>query len=426
MPGERALRPPCQGIVMTGDARNPGRLLVFFDEPYFRIERGGQEVITTNRAFWLFIRALAPAFDHVYFLARIFPEPKEAPFACTPDPRFSLWELPYYESLYSLGGLLRGMPAQLRVFWTAIGACDAVLLGIPHPACLILWAMARLRRRPVIFLDRQDLIARAQLRAPGAARRAIVFGARALVRAFVLLSRNTLTFAVGGEMHRRYARPGAPAHTLLISLVREKDLDGVAARLLPGTEVPRRLLWVGRLDPDKGLEVLLDAFRMVNGRHPDQEWHLDLIGTGLIEKQITQRATDLGLARSVHLHGFVPFGPELNEHYDRATAYALPSNESEGFPQVLIEAMARALPVIATAVAGIPYALHDGENALLLPPRDPHALAAAIERMLSDPALYRRCSENGLRFAREHTLEAQTKRFLQEALPYIERGRGPA
>jgi len=404
---------------MTAETKTLGRLLVFFDEPYFRGERGGEEIVTTNRAFWLFIRALAPAFAHVDFLARIVPERREAPFPCTPDPLFTLRELPYYESLYGVGGLLRLLPAQLRVFWDAVGACDAVLIGIPHPTGLLLWAIARLRGRRVIFLDRQDLIARARLRAPGAARHATVFAAWALVRAFVLLSRRTLTFAVGEEMRLRYARSGANAHGLLISLVREKELDGVPARSLPLPQVPRRLLWVGRLDPDKGLEVLLEAFRTVAAQRPTEEWHLDLVGTGLIEEQIARRAQELGLGGSAHLHGFVPFGPALNAWYDRAAAYVLPSNESEGFPQVLIEAMARGLPIIATAVAGIPYALRDGENAVLLPPRNPEALAAAILRMLGDADLYRRCSENGLRFAREHTLEAQTRKFLDAAAPYL-------
>lgn len=406
---------------MTQETRALGRLLVFFDEPYFRTERDGQEVVTTNRAFWLFVRALAPAFSHVDFLARIAPERREAPFSCTPDPHFTLRELPYYESLYDLGGLLRVLPAQLRVFWEAIGACDAVLLGIPHPACLVLWAIARLRGRRVLFLDRQDLIARAKLRAPGAGRSAIVFGAWLLVRAFVLLSRSTLTFAVGEEMRRRYAHPGAPAHGLLISLVREKELSGVSARSLPPASAPKRLLWVGRVDPDKGLEVLLEAFRSVTAARPGEQWHLDLVGTGLIEAQIARQVEDLGLARSAHLHGFVPFGPALNAYYDSATAYVLPSNESEGFPQVLIEAMARGLPVIATAVAGIPYVLRDGENAVLLPPRNPEALAAAILRMLGDADLYHRCSEAGLRFAGEHTLEAQTRKFLDAASPYLRR-----
>lgn len=405
---------------------NLGRLLVFFDEPFFRTQKEGREVITTNRAFWLFIRGIAPAFSQVEFLARILPEPGEAPFPCTPDPGFTLVELPYYESLYSPGALLRTLPAQLRVFWRAVGRCDAVFLGIPHPACLILWLMARLRGRPAIFLDRQDLIARARLRAAGSGQRAAVLAARALVRAFVLLSRTTLTFAVGGEMHRRYARPGTPAHVLLISLVRESEVAGVAARKPPAAGEPIHLLWVGRVDPDKGLEVLLRAVQQIVRRSDGCRWQLDLVGSGSIAKEIAALACELGLDDVVRLRGFVPFGPELNAYYDRATAYVLPSNESEGFPQVLIEAMARGLPVVATAVAGIPYALRDGENALLVPPRHPDALAAAIERLAQDASLYGRCSEGGLAFARAHTLEAQTSAFLREAAPWIQKGEVPA
>ncbi len=408
---------------MEADTSKKGKLLVFFDEPFFRTRRNGEEVVTTNRAFWLFICGLAPSFDHVFFLARISPEEKIAPFPCTPDPKFTLRELPFYESLYSARGLLRSLPEQIKRCWRAVGESDVVLLGIPHPTCLILWAMARLRGHPVIFLDRQDLIARVELRGEGAGKRLMVIAARALVGAFVVLSRKTLTFAVGGEMYRRYERPGSPAHTLLISLVREKDLEHVPVRELPEDAQEKRLLWVGRVDPDKGLEVLLQAFKQLMERNPQTSWHLDIVGSGLIEDEIAHLVRELGLESTVHLRGFVPFGPELEQYYDRATAYTLPSNESEGFPQVLIEGMARGLPIIATAVAGIPYHLADGENAILLPPRNPDALTKSIERLMGDADLYRKLSRNGLQFAHDHTLEAQTGIFIREAGPYIERKR---
>ncbi len=406
---------------VAAETSKTGKLLVFFDEPFFRTRREGEEVVTTNRAFWLFIRGLAPSFEHVFFLARISPEEKVGSFPCTPDPMFTLREVPFYESLYSAGGLLRSLPEQLKVFWRAVGESDTVLLGIPHPTCLILWAMARLRGRSVIFLDRQDLIARVEFRGEGPGKKLMVLVAKALVGAFVFLSRKTLTFAVGGEMYRRYEKPGSPAHTLLISLVREKDLEGIPVRELPEKDEEKRLLWVGRVDPDKGLEVLLQAFKQLLERNPQSPWHLDIVGSGLIEDEIAGLVRELGLEGTVHLRGFVPFGPELERYYDRATAYTLPSNESEGFPQVLIEGMARGLPIIATAVAGIPYHLTDGENAILLPPRNPDALTESIERLMGDADLYRKLSENGLRFAHDHTLEAQTGIFMREAGPYMKR-----
>jgi glycosyltransferase involved in cell wall biosynthesis len=393
-----------------------GKLLVFFDEPFFR--KG--EVVTTDRAFWLFVRALAPAFEHVFLLARIQPEPREAPYPCTPHHGFTLRELPYYASLYKASDLLRSFPRALGTAWRSVGESDALLLGVPHPFCLVLWTMATLRGKRAIFLDRQDLIGRVGLRAPGLTRSIALIAARALVGITALLARKTLTFAVGEAVQRLYARPGAPVHTLLISLVPAERIKTDGPRSLPEATSRRCLLWVGRIDPDKGLEVLLDAFRHLLERGVG-DLQLDLVGSGLVEEEIRDRVRSMDLEERVDLPGYVPFGPQLEERYRSATVYVLPSNESEGFPQVLIEAMASGLPVVATAVSGIPYALRDGENALLVPPRDPASLCDAIERLLNDRALYEHLSREGLSFARAHSLEAQTAKFLRAAIPYLTR-----
>jgi glycosyltransferase involved in cell wall biosynthesis len=74
----------------------------------------------------------------------------------------------------------------------------------------------------------------------------------------------------------------------------------------------------------------------------------------------------------------------LTPYYEAADVVAIPSL-SEGSPNVLLEAMAFGVPVVATRVGGIPEIVNDGETALLVPAQDPGAMAAAIERLLSDP-----------------------------------------
>ena len=78
----------------------------------------------------------------------------------------------------------------------------------------------------------------------------------------------------------------------------------------------------------------------------------------------------------------------------RADVFVL-SSTSEGLPLSILEAMAAALPVVASSVGGVPEAVEDGETGLLVPPRDPVRLAAALERLLVDPALRRRLGANG-------------------------------
>ena len=391
-----------------------GKLLFFIDHAYWR----NCASVSTNNNYLLFMQAFGPAFDGIIVLGRVHPEPGNRSYRCVPHPRFEFRELPYYTSLYSLTGLLRSATLGLRSAWGAVGDADAAMLGVPNPWSLLLWLMSVLRGRPVIFLVRQDVLARVRLRAAGV-KRALSYAAGWVIeRAFILLSCRTLTFTVGEAMARRYGRPGAPVYSVLTSLLSARDLEQARPRPVPPTDAPRSLLWVGRLDPDKGLEVLLETFRLLRIRVAEP-LSLQLIGDGSIGGSLREHARQAGVESSVHFHGYVPFGPQLRALYERATVFVLPSNESEGFPKVIMEAMAAGVPVVATAVAGIPFLVKDGVHALLVPPRDPSALAEAVERVLSDEELYHRLSMAGLTLARQHTLEIQREKMLERIVPYL-------
>jgi glycosyltransferase involved in cell wall biosynthesis len=97
------------------------------------------------------------------------------------------------------------------------------------------------------------------------------------------------------------------------------------------------------------------------------------------------RTDELGIAENVTLLGWIG-ARRREELLARATVFVLPSH-AEGLPVSMLEAMAAGCPVIATAVGGIPDVISDGFNGLLIPPRDPAALARAMERLLTDPPL---------------------------------------
>jgi glycosyltransferase involved in cell wall biosynthesis len=81
---------------------------------------------------------------------------------------------------------------------------------------------------------------------------------------------------------------------------------------------------------------------------------------------------------------------------------------------VLIEAMASGLIVIASDVGGVPTLVQDGVNGLLVEPRSPEAIAAALQRLLQEPALRQRLAHNALATAREYTIEEQTRRLIAQ------------
>ena len=138
-----------------------------------------------------------------------------------------------------------------------------------------------------------------------------------------------------------------------------------------------RILFLGRLGKGKGTYDLLLAIRMIIGRHPDIR--LILGGDGEVE-QTRQEINRLGIAQNVELLGWVS-GAVKSELLQESGIYVLPSY-SEGLPMSVLEAMAMGLVVISTQVGGIPEAVTDGKEGILILPGDVCALAEAIDGLL--------------------------------------------
>ena len=156
-----------------------------------------------------------------------------------------------------------------------------------------------------------------------------------------------------------------------------------------------RLLACGRLAEKKGLEITLEALAILRDRGV-AGWRLTVIGDGPRRPGIESLIARLDLGERVHLAGHLPYtGPELPARYHEADVLVQPSvwtadGDKEGIPGVIVEGMASGLAVVASRHAGIPAVIEDGVSGLLVPERDPVALAAALERLLQDDALRRR------------------------------------
>lgn len=150
-----------------------------------------------------------------------------------------------------------------------------------------------------------------------------------------------------------------------------------------GAGRPLRILNVGRLVPEKGAPVLLDALAQLVADGVPVEARL--VGGGELAGSLAEQVDDLGLAGSVTLTG--PVGQEqLPELYRWADVFVLPSFQ-EGLPVVLMEAMASGLPVVTTAIAGIPELVTDRVSGRVLPAGRADAVAEALRELALDPAL---------------------------------------
>ena len=138
------------------------------------------------------------------------------------------------------------------------------------------------------------------------------------------------------------------------------------------------ILFVGRLAPGKGIRHLLDAIAILAKRFPRIESFV--VGSGPCESYLREHAKTLGIESHVHFVGYVNHDM-LVDWYRAADLLCLPSM-FEGFPLTAAEAMACGTPIVASHVGGLPDVVNAFECGILVPPRDPGALSAAIEQML--------------------------------------------
>jgi glycosyltransferase involved in cell wall biosynthesis len=197
------------------------------------------------------------------------------------------------------------------------------------------------------------------------------------------------------------------AHALAEALVREEKVPAGRIEVIAnGVELPAgtadparcpaRGIVVANLIGYKGHADLVEALALLAGPPA-----VSFVGDGPERERLTELIRARGLAHVVTLTGAAPDARELLTGHQFAV---LPSH-AEGLPNAVLEAMAAGLPVVATSVGGVPEVLADGVTGLLVPPREPKELAAAIARLAGDPLLRQRMGAAGRRAAERLSVE---------------------
>lgn len=373
------------------------RLGVYCDFSY----RVVGDTVYAELPFSLFVEGLAARCARLVVLGRHDPTPAPFPF------RLHVAEfvgLPFYGSGADLGAVVRSIPLTIKRYWRALDELDVVwVLGPNPPQALLFAVLGVLRRRHVVLGVRQNLPELIRHRRPE--RRMVLAAAYALEGAFRLLARRLPVVVVGPDLAHRYRRSRRVLN-IYVSLLRKVDLleRGEDRRAYGGEEL--MMLSVGRLDPEKNPLLMADILARALRHEP--RWRLHVCGDGPLGAALAQRARELGIADRVIQHGYVPVDGDLWSFY-RSAHVLLHVSMTEGVPQVILEAFAARLPVVATDVGGVAD-LVDGRG-LVCPPGDPVAAAAAVVRLAHDPQLRARCVEAAQLAAADHTLDAECTRL---------------
>jgi glycosyltransferase involved in cell wall biosynthesis len=370
------------------------RVAAYTDYVYRR--RDG--AVYAQRAFALFLARLGQEVEALAIAGRLDPEPGESYYRLPDDIEFV--PLPHYASLASP---LRALPAMVRSlgrFWRLLGRVDAAWLLGPYPLSFVFVLMAALRRRPVFLGVRQDWPTYVRSRHPDS--RPLHAVAWLMEAAWRALARVYPVVVVGPELARNYSRARAVL-PVTVAMVDEEQI--APPRTQPSSFT---VLSVGRLETEKNPLLLADVLAGLRERDP--RWRLVVAGEGPMRADLEARLETLGVAEHADLLGYVPVDAGLHDLY-RSADYFLHVSWTEGLPQVIFEAFAARLPVVATAVGGVPDAA--GEAALLVPAGSADAAVEALVRLASDEALRAQLVEAGVERVRRHTTAAEVRRIAE-------------
>jgi glycosyltransferase involved in cell wall biosynthesis len=354
--------------------------------------------------------ALAAHFEKLYVCSSVVHDAPPAPFD-SPLTASNLELIPQArrrttaESLRHFGGIARSYLETCR-------RADVLFVRGMCPYIAVLYLFAAIFRKPIchwIVGDPLTLL-RAGKR-NGALLDALGMLYALQDRLFTRIGRRLTGGALlcnGRDLARAYASPRTAA--VVSSTIRESEFfcraDTCNSQVV-------RILFVGFIRPEKGIEYLLEAASQLR---KDICWELEIVG----EREFPEYARKLdaiadsrGIRDRVRWRGYLPNGEPVWQRMRAADLFVLPTL-SEGTPHVLVEARANGLPCISTTVGGVPSTVTDGFDALLVPPKDARALARAIERIVRDGELRRSLIHNGLLAARRQTLESFISTVLRE------------
>jgi glycosyltransferase involved in cell wall biosynthesis len=369
------------------------RVAVYTDYTYH--ESGGE--LYAGRAFALFVAKLAGLCERLVVLGRLDPVGENAHYPIGGQVDFVA--LPFYTSLGHPFEAIRAFRGSIKAFRQSLDNVDVVWLLGPHPLAIVFALIARRRGKRVVLGVRQDSLAYMRSRHPGKPH--FLFLAWVMEKSFRVLSRRMPVIAVGPAVAKRYADALAVLE-IAVSLIRSDDVVSAEAALGRDYGGELTALSVGRLETEKNPLLLADVLSLLQDARP---WRLAVCGEGAMEAALAARLEERGVRDRAELLGYVAFGEALSRLY-RDSQALLHVSWTEGLPQVLLEAFAAGLPVVATDVGGIGDAV--GDAALLVAPGDAAAAANALGRIADDETERRRLIKAGLDYAAVHTVESET------------------
>jgi len=229
----------------------------------------------------------------------------------------------------------------------------------------------------------------------------------------MILKNSTVNLVQSKDMNNKAAKLAPTAKTVILPVkgINLEQFNTTYKSHLEGkNEV--KILYVGRLHKIKGLDYLIKAFAVVNEKHPKTK--LIIVGKGDKKEDLVRLAREKKCFKDINFVGEIEHN-HLVEYYQKADVFVLPSF-SEGLSNVIMEAMACGLPVIATDVGGNPELVKQGKGGFLVHPKNFTDLSNAISELIEKPELRKKMSD----FNRNYVKRYDQKVILDKKMEIID------
>lgn len=375
-----------------------------------------------NGGFGKYVESLAPYFKEVTLAV---PVKKcrniEDKLYQIKAPNVRYFELPYYEND------LRFVLNAPVTFWRigqVVRRAELVNVRIPDFNGVFGFVWAKLFGRPYFVSLTADWSE--QYKSPAATRtRGVVrLGLKLYIAIYTVCEKlivrySPLVIVLGDRLFHKYERRARYIVRMISTTLSKGDLstNPTVSRCENRTV---RVLTVGRLAREKGHKYLFEALQLLGIEYHSRVFELTVVGGGPLADELSELADELGVRSQVTFRGHLEHGAELFREYDEADLFVLPS-VMEGTPKVVLEAMARCVPVIATDVGGTSTAVGHMNRGILVQPEDANALVGAIRRVVEDRELRSALVQNAWAYVQDKTIENDARIVVENVERCLDR-----
>ncbi len=361
--------------------------------------------IYSSDPYLLFIRKLHEAFDKSCLASRVAADANK-PAAYEWPANLGLLKLTHKSTFQLFTKNIGSLKRNANALFSEAEKYNNLLLCWPHPiSYLIAWKFKSTKK--IVFLVRQNQTEITKAKYYGIKKVFAMAGLGFLEYKLSQLKDYVQIITVGEEMNKLFKAAGFDSEIIVDSLIS----SSVRGNFKTVPDSAPKLLYVGRLEMEKGVDILLNACVFLKDKGIN--FQLKIIGTGIQDLVLHELSNKLNLEKYVEFVGHVTHGESLYTYYQESDLLVIPSR-TEGFPKTIHEARAFGLPLVATPVGGMYAELEHGVNAWFSKSLDPKNFGNAILELLREGERYGVLSKNLLEEFEKSSMEFAIAKYFKK------------